>query len=247
MANEKEWLDFLDHPFNVEYMFECAGVCYEYALIQYKMYKDNGKATAVIRMGEKLLDVLRKHYSTTLDNEQKGGFDNIEYQYNELIFMTGRWGAQHLKQLVAYETKHTEIPEEYVHYLKLWATFRKEIKAYYGISTRRNIQEVDDEIINRHIVGRGTYGVLNNLSLKEPLTNFFGDKVSGNKIDKFIDGLTHKQEIALKTVFGGGFGEDQVKELRKHITDLDELRAFLLAMKDEIEKIKSKSEWGSGA
>ena len=46
------------------------------------MYKDNSKskATSVIRMGEKLLDVLRQHYSTTLDNEQKGGFDNIEYQ-----------------------------------------------------------------------------------------------------------------------------------------------------------------------
>ena len=39
-ANEKEWLTFLDHPINIEFVFECTAVCHEYAVIQHDMYKD---------------------------------------------------------------------------------------------------------------------------------------------------------------------------------------------------------------
>lgn len=41
VANEEEWLEFLDHPKNSLFAYECLRVSYEYALIQYKKYEHN--------------------------------------------------------------------------------------------------------------------------------------------------------------------------------------------------------------
>ena len=47
-ANEKEWLTFLNHPYNIEFVFECVAMCHEYAKIQYDTHKDRDTCLEVL-------------------------------------------------------------------------------------------------------------------------------------------------------------------------------------------------------
>ena len=240
-------MKFLDHPVNVEFAFECAGVCFQLAIVEYEKNEKDKEGVdnrdiiwKILDMQKKLLDIVQKNAN---EGEQKIAYDNLEFQVDEFIFRKALWKEKAdyprlLKKLVAHEVKYGLAPEDYNK--QLWDVFRKELKER-GIKTRRNIEEVDDKIIWEHMITRGKDVWKNtkkrdDVKLKQILTKFFelnGNTVSHQKqkrIDKFIAGLTDDRAVGIQTVFGGALSKDKLKEWRKHFNEPDDLTPALDAM-----------------
>jgi len=153
-------------------------------------------------------------------------------------FSRGAGGSQIFKRQVAYEIKMGLAPEDWSH--QLWMDYRRELKDR-GITTPRNIQDVDDEIIVNHMISKSVKfdEKRDNVGLSKILTRFFelnGNVVSQQKkqrIDFFVTGLTKKQYVTLTNVFGGeegGLTLNEMKDMRKVIYDVDGLKTVLDAM-----------------
>jgi len=251
-ANEEEWLTFLNHPYNIEFVFECVAVCHEYAKIQYDTHKDRDTCLKAFDIEKKLLDILQK-LSAHFDEYQKGAFGNLEYEYGNFIFKKslvvlisgkGKLGVENaklFKKLVRFEKKNNP-PADYLGYIWLWGEYRKEMKER-GMDMREiphNVEEVDDKVIAEHMRARRLKGIKrDDRNLKKGLIEFFeldGTIVSSQKkkrIEDFVKGLTDEKAIEIGSVFGSGMGNlstEQKMEFRKKIDDIDEyLRALEVA------------------
>jgi len=238
-ANEKEWLTFLDHPLNLEFTYECATICYHHAYLQYEKGREREYIWEILDMEKKLFGIMRKN----MREEAEAGFANLEFQVDDFVFRKSLWlspleGSQIFKRQVAYEIKMGLAPEDWSH--QLWMDYRRELKDR-GITTPRNIQDVDDEIIVNHMISKSVKfdEKRDNVGLSKILTRFFelnGNVVSQQKkqrIDFFVTGLTKKQYVTLTNVFGGeegGLTLNEMKDMRKVIYDVDGLKTVLDAM-----------------
>lgn len=238
-TNEKEWLTFLNHPINIEFVFECVAVCHEYATIQYDTYKDRDACLEVLDIEKKLLDILQKQ-SAHFDEDQKGAFGNVEYKYDDFIFRHGLVVTidgesevlrkiQLLKKLVRFENNNNA-PADYEGYMHLWKGYREEMKER-GMEVPNDIEKVDDKVIAEHMrVSRMKGKKRDDTKLNKDLIDFFemdGSVVSHQKkkkIKDMIEGLTEEQAINMGAAFGNGMRGLSVKqkeEIRKNVNDVD--------------------------
>ena len=159
VANEKEWLQFLDHPYHFEHVYESIKVLHALAHdIHYERGHWN-KAREVIGMEEKLFIILERLHS---DDEQSQVFDHVQYEMHEMLFaLYFRPGgviesktAQILKNLIAYE-KVYQPPKQYNGYAARWANFYlshvKMLGEKRGITVNRNTRDVPDELIVEYL------------------------------------------------------------------------------------------------
>jgi len=235
-TNEKEWLTFLDHPINIEFVFECLAVCHEYAIIQHDTYKDRDACLKALDIEKKLLDILQKQ-SAHFDEHQKGAFGNVEYKYDDFVFRNGLVVTidgksevlrkiQLLKKLVRFEKKNNAPPGYGLH--GYWKELREEMKER-GMEIPHNIDEVDDKVIAEHMKVQRMKGTKRDDSkLSKDLIDFFemdGTIVSHQKkkkIKDFVKGLTEEQAINMGNAFGndmGGLSIKQKMEIRKEVGD----------------------------
>jgi len=237
-ANEKEWLTFLDHPINIEFVFECLAVCHEYAVIQHDTYKDRDACLKALDIEQKLLDILQKQ-SAHFDEDQKGAFGNVEYKYDDFVFRNGlvvtisREGSEVLrnikllKKLVRFEKKNN-VPADYEGYMHLWKGYREEMKER-GMEVPHDIEKVDDKVIAEHIRARRLMGKKrDDRKLKKGLIDFFeldGTIVSSQKkkrIKDFVEGLSDEKAIELVTLWVSGMGGLSIEQkmgIRKEVGD----------------------------
>ena len=248
-TNEKEWMMFLYHPYNIEFVFECVAVCHEYATILYDTHKDRDTCLEVLDIEKKLLDILQK-LSAHFDEHQNGAFGNLEYEYDNFIFKKGlvvlisgkgNAKAKLFKKLVRFEKKNNP-PDDYLGYIWLWGQYRKELKER-GMDMREvphNVEEVDDKVLTEHMRFRGMEAQKgkkrNDMKLNKDLIDFFemdGTVVSHQKkkrIKDFVEGLNDKQAIEMGAIFGGGMGGLSIKQkkgIRKVVNDVDDLKYAL--------------------
>jgi len=156
VANEDEWLDFLDHLQNSEFAYECLRISYEYALIQQK--KLNGQNwdfphfIELADMMKKLIDIQQK-YVGSISETGKELFEEIEFLATYFIWHNGLWRdpeneyGNQFKKLLACEVKVGWRPLV----MQQWQTTRKQLKAR-GIHAPSNIDEVNDKVLYENLL-----------------------------------------------------------------------------------------------
>lgn len=231
VANEEEWMEFLDHRQNSEFAYECLRVSYEYALIRQKN-EDRDMLEHLFEMADvmkKLINVQQKHIRS-VSEKGKELFEEIEFLANYFIWNSGLWKepreyGQLFKKLVAYEVRVGWRPLV----MEQWEKTRKEMKAR-GIDTPSNIEDVDDEVLHQQLVVserenaswkklEDSYG---STELKKDLINFFemNDNIVSHqkqeRINKFVDKLSGPQATIVYSLFGYSL-KDEIKEFHDNL------------------------------
>ena len=111
VANEDEWLEFLDHLQNSEFAYECLRISYEYAQILKKTPNQNRDMQdhffEMADIMKKLINVQQK-YVGSISEYGRELFEEIEFLANYFIWNDGLWKDPYeygrlFKKLLAYE------------------------------------------------------------------------------------------------------------------------------------------------
>ena len=239
VANEEEWLEFLDHPKNSLLAYECLRVSYEYALIQYKKHEHNQDRDThtflfeIADVMKKLINVQKKHIGS-VSSKGRELFEEIEFLAEYFIWNGGLWKELHeysrlFKKLLAYEVRKGWRPLV----MQEWQTTRAQLKAR-GIDAPSNINDVDDKVIYENLMfnakendswKRGDYG---STELKKDLIKFFemNDNIVSRqkreRINKFVDELSGPRARIVYSFFGTA-PKDELQLFRTRINTVGDL------------------------